>query len=1307
MSDQSSDSGSSSSTTIANAVLALLTLLGGLYYLNSVRLSSDRPVALSVDSNEPLGQQRIESRLWEDPLKDLNPFRGNSSSPARNLAEETSNANSSLESHTNLNQLIRTIANKFSSNSTVVILPVMLEGGQYSEDRETRIRSRFAVVAGLGVQGFVPEDPEHIGRVVLGWPKESQLDGLKDLFTSPNSAHDSKRNSVSQTNTNSNAPSAESPADLTNNNFLGALADSTNHGTRLDLRYEWFIPREFYPGSANYVRQTNILVLWLNENFFDDDPLVRLPLLLYRLQQTNALGSSNCAPVKVIGPRHSATLKKMLPGQFPDASGYAGPAPIRRSEVTGLLSNIDLFCACPSAMDEVLVSNATDFPREAIRFDLCSEGLHSFHNFAATDAQLASEACWELKLRGADLANTNNHLVLIAEWDTFYSRMVSLTYQATLAVLQGNGSPRNLKEYVRGYCTGLYPLTPPNFHRFYYLQGLDGETVVSEAQIPSKADDINASKRNSPSLDEFRQWQPDANKAEGPSQLDYVARLGDRLQQMDEGFKHTHSGQIKAIGVVGSDVYDTLIILQALHERFPEALFFTTDLDARLWHPKELRWSRNVLVMSGFGLALDPELQRGVSPFRDTQQTAQYAATLAALGNTNLANLAKIPPRRFEIGKRWVVDLSVPSSIVCSNDLVDPRRPSFRLHPANTKEVYRTQPYLHARIICSFATLALLTIALCIFYKPFRRSTWKWSKFLSKSLEYAAEDFGGPDGAAVVLRQLKKNKDPFVKWILAELQKEFERTSDAEFLTTLEKTEEEKVGSWEEELRLDEMHEKLAHALAASFNKVLKHDTKEKPEDYQIYETHLIPGDIHNGARFLAMRTELISNGFWSKWRKHRNLLKIHEESRLCLDALLDGLQDSPDLAKALHPPLRAGAPPDANTLSKCIERMKDAALESAKAARAAAVRILRLRRKRRKLTLLALSISLVVGIALGVSIWYESLYNPEGQGLSFRNGASAWPAQICRFIAIIVAVFSCITIYYRKRIAFAVITRRFRFTLKPPQGVPPERVCAIVSWSQYTKKRGLKSRFNDIFLPFILYLIFCFFIFGCSGWILPFSPTRGTIVSFWNRYLLFAAVIAFLYLTFLTIDTVIRCRKFILKLGTAPTEYPEAVRRHFARLNGDVDEFYLDEWIDIQLIAELTEQIGGVVYHPFLVFCFLLIARNESWAWWSWPLWLVVIFGFNLLLAVACVLILQFAADRAKQLAVANLQAKVKRLQSLAAPNKTQSNADQAKRLLDEISQIRRGAFAHVWQSPLLGAILLPSSGLTIVQALIWVINR
>jgi type VI protein secretion system component VasK len=121
------------------------------------------------------------------------------------------------------------------------------------------------------------------------------------------------------------------------------------------------------------------------------------------------------------------------------------------------------------------------------------------------------------------------------------------------------------------------------------------------------------------------------------------------------------------------------------------------------------------------------------------------------------------------------------------------------------------------------------------------------------------------------------------------------------------------------------------------------------------------------------------------------------------------------------------------------------------------------------------------------------------------------------------------------------------------------------------------------------------------------------------------------------------------------------------------------------------------------IVFFLLLLARNEWWDRWPWPRTLITIFVLNLMLAAASVVLLQNAARKAKNEAEATLEAKVKRLQAATAESQAQSNANQAEKLLEEIRSLRRGAFVSFWENPVLGAILLPSGGMAVLQMLIW----
>ena len=108
----------------------------------------------------------------------------------------------------------------------------------------------------------------------------------------------------------------------------------------------------------------------------------------------------------------------------------------------------------------------------------------------------------------------------------------------------------------------------------------------------------------------------------------------------NELLKRQGNQQIDAIGVLGTDVYDKLLVLQALRPYFPNAQFFTTDFDALLLDPADAKWTRGLLVASSFGPALRDEIQQQIPPFRSGYQTAAFLATRYAVrdsGNDDLS----------------------------------------------------------------------------------------------------------------------------------------------------------------------------------------------------------------------------------------------------------------------------------------------------------------------------------------------------------------------------------------------------------------------------------------------------------------------------------------------------------------------------------------------------------------------------------------------------------------------------------------------------------------------------------------------
>ena len=279
-----------------------------------------------------------------------------------------------------------------------------------------------------------------------------------------------------------------------------------------------------------------------------------------------------------------------------------------------------------------------------------SAGVASFVSTAVSDDLLAEAIVHELVERGVDVCDSDgsDHVALVGEWDTFYSRALTLALEAAIVQCR---SCTDMKDEESGTVTGVCLTldqaleiarkaeSPRRIHRFHYLRGLDGSIPTGRGGTTSEERSANregeraekqSMQEGEADLGSLRQWRKSLERAIGPSQFDYMRRLAQRLTALDEELRGSEK-RLAAVGVVGSDVYDKLLVLQALRPYFSRSLFFTTDLDARLCHPAEYRWTRNLLVASGFGLSLAPPYQDPIPPFRDAYQTSTFLAVRLAL----------------------------------------------------------------------------------------------------------------------------------------------------------------------------------------------------------------------------------------------------------------------------------------------------------------------------------------------------------------------------------------------------------------------------------------------------------------------------------------------------------------------------------------------------------------------------------------------------------------------------------------------------------------------------------------------------
>ena len=618
-------------------VVPLIAALGGVALLFGT-LKTDRPTG-KAGYSPGIGHQDVDARLWQDPF--AVPEK-----PPETVASMLREALHPDPPDKRRSDLIADFRTRLSTTpfgqskshqhqANVLVMPVMISAAGYAEICEQRLRTRVAVLSGLARCGYTPEDTNHIGYFVTSFFAD-RLDSAKAY--PPN--------------------------------------DSDVDRRPMMVPYEWFrpatMPMPIYglskPLDTPSIKQyDSVLVLWLNEDMLIDRPLMRLKRFVdevlddvsgvsaYRADARSPppLDMSNVT-VKVIGP-HTSTLLRAMAWERP----WTSETPTLR---------LTIICPTATAATDALLTEAnTDDFEKYINQDRSPTDFNyvKFVRVAASDKDLCRALVDELGNReiyvrpansspqGADgvgvQTSGDDDVAVVAEWDTFFGRALSLTFAAACRSEQVN--VRELSGHSE-----IYPL---NVHPYVYLRGIDGQTTKSEDKPAANADKAGEKATG-------RTLRPD-DPPEGTNESDYLRRLAAQLTDLDTRLRHDGK-RLKAVGILGTDVYDKLMILKALRPQLPGVLFFTTGLDARYTMPTEWDAAHNLVVAAGYGQTLHRYFQGDIQPFRDSEQTATYVATLTATGlikedafTPGSPATKWNPPRLYEIARDGAYDLSVYS----------------------------------------------------------------------------------------------------------------------------------------------------------------------------------------------------------------------------------------------------------------------------------------------------------------------------------------------------------------------------------------------------------------------------------------------------------------------------------------------------------------------------------------------------------------------------------------------------------------------------------------------------------------------
>lgn len=629
----------------------------------------------------PPGLSAVHARLWEDPLEAayrdphgktgepgwLAPLRAfvliesqgypvlkRAQAAAKQILEDHRFGSSDAVRRADLAEVRRVFRaivdgctrGEGKGHQRFLCMPVLLPGGAYDEDKQTRLKTRYALLSALAVRHYRLSLPDRMSYVKIPICVEHRA--------------------------------------------IGSLSE-----------VELAVPVKLF--AKDSVRRSDpyrdkdysaILVCWVNESQLGDRPLMALLQILDGLYGGLDAEGKGSIDLHILGPNSSDTLLAMAKEdwnseglaeqwrqrgdepadgtrhryldvlrrsspfldalQGPDGEQYRQFAALREKyrDVLGRLSfrpysEAILYSFRATVSARSLDKGSPEKPlQKALSRFTALEG-HNHHSGLRVVRAIGDDECLvqklyqELNLRRAWPDAKKDRMVLIVEDDTLYGRALPELFNDLLRSHRRPGGGKvddGPPMPTHDNRTGEEALDP-RLLIFRYKRGIDGISGSQARQTKAKqgADD------------ESTQGVLPEESPRGPAQLDYLRRAEDCLAHFGEQHELTKSNVV-AIGVLGTDVYDKLLVLRALRKRFPGACFFTTDMDARFFSPSEFEFTHNLVVASHFPPELHHDLQRGVPPFRDSYQTSTFFATLLAINDGQLVEALKKPPRISENG---------------------------------------------------------------------------------------------------------------------------------------------------------------------------------------------------------------------------------------------------------------------------------------------------------------------------------------------------------------------------------------------------------------------------------------------------------------------------------------------------------------------------------------------------------------------------------------------------------------------------------------------------------------------------------
>jgi hypothetical protein len=184
------------------------------------------------------------------------------------------------------------------------------------------------------------------------------------------------------------------------------------------------------------------------------------------------------------------------------------------------------------------------------------------------------------------------------------------------------------------------------------------------------------------------------------------------------------------------------------------------------------------------------------------------------------------------------------------------------------------------------------------------------------------------------------------------------------------------------------------------------------------------------------------------------------------------------------------------------------------------------------------------------------------------------------------------------------------------PRGRGEEAIVHPVQlWSEYRLSNSITARLTRSIV--VATLLFFRRMSSCSiFWATRCSPVRGDHARHIDWWLDNLSLAALLWLAAFVVDMLWLNRVFIQWFSRGKSDWPQEMLQRpqrLQRLHAD----NLRDFIDLEMVADWTRDIGRLTFFPFYVLALLIFARMNRFDAWSWPSALIIVYAIVLLLVI------------------------------------------------------------------------------------------